>query len=442
MSTARPAHWSSLPDRSNIRLSQPCGLNAERTTRSRRLCHSCCDVWFVLLGAALLLVAVGGIYFRRRTLGALALFGVSSRARRITGLAILWLLFGLPVLVFFYVLLSIALGRDSFSIETTGIWEWLLVFPFWFSVLVMLQSLPYFLLFDLAYLAARKRLERSRLRRYRAVACLVTIALLCVYTPTRILIERGVLDVNHYQIGSPESGPALRIAFFADLQQDHHTDSARADEVVSLINDNDPDIVLVGGDWINTGSDHIEAAAAAGSKLKSRLGTFSVRGDHEHFAYRDGNRSVSEVSAALERHGVNMLHNQVRTIEHNDKQIALIYLSYNYIVRTPHSEIRALIREAQTADYSILITHQFDSSLAAIVADKVDLALIAHTHGGQVNPLVGFVHVPIARVETPYLAGRYQLGSTTLIVTAGIGYSIAPFRYASPATIEIIDLHI
>ena len=40
------------------------------------------------------------------------------------------------------------------------------------------------------------------------------------------------------------------------------------------------------------------------------------------------------------------------------------------------------------------------------------------------------------------LAGRYRLGSTTLIVTSGIGYSIAPFRYASPSSIEMIDLHL
>jgi hypothetical protein len=100
-----------------------------------------------------------------------------------------------------------------------------------------------------------------------------------------------------------------------------------------------------------------------------------------------------------------------------------------------------MLERASAADYKILVTHQLDEALGELVRDRVDLALIAHTHGGQVNPVVGLVHVPIARVETPYIYGRYQLGDTTLIVTAGIGFSIAPFRYASPASIEIIDLY-
>ena len=49
------------------------------------------------------------------------------------------------------------------------------------------------------------------------------------------------------------------------------------------------------------------------------------------------------------------------------------------------------------------------------------------------------MHVPLARLETRYTDGRYQSGKTTIIV-AGIGYSVVPFRYAAPGSIEIIDL--
>jgi predicted MPP superfamily phosphohydrolase len=60
-----------------------------------------------------------------------------------------------------------------------------------------------------------------------------------------------------------------------------------------------------------------------------------------------------------------------------------------------------------------------------------------------VNPVVGLAHVSLARIETAYVNGRYQLGptpKTTAIVTAGVGFSIVPFRYASPGSIEIIDV--
>jgi predicted MPP superfamily phosphohydrolase len=400
-------------------------------------------VWFLWLGIALVLLTVGGLYVRRRVLAALETLGVRRKPRRIVGWVIPWLLYGYPIIVFAVIAVSLALGRESFRTAPSGVLEWVLVYPFWMALLVTLQALPFVLVFDAAGFFARRRIDGDRLRRYRAVATMVVIAFFAVYTPARILLERGRLDVHHYDVGSGDPDHRFRIAFIADLQQDHHTDEARADQVIELINSRRPDIVIGGGDWIASGPDYIEAAARSAGKLRSRLGTFTVEGDHEHFAYADPARSKSEVVAALARHGVTTVNNQVRWIEYRGKRIAVAYLSYNYIYRSSEADIRALIDRTRGADYSILVSHQLDRRLARLIEGRVDLALIAHTHGGQVNPVLGFFHANIARVETPYVAGRYQLGQrTTIIVTSGIGYSIAPFRYASPASVEIIDLHL
>jgi predicted MPP superfamily phosphohydrolase len=210
--------------------------------------------------------------------------------------------------------------------------------------------------------------------------------------------------------------------------------------VMDRVSAEQPDIVLAGGDWINIGPDHIAAAARSAGLARSRLGTFSVRGDHEHFAYIDRERSVAAVTDALRGQGVAMLHNQVRRFDHHGRTIAVIFLTYSYPSRTPAEEIERLIGSVQDADFRILMTHQLVPAIAERARDRVDLILAAHTHGGQVNPLIGLWHVPLARLETPYIDGRYQLGATTIIVTAGIGYSIAPFRYASPGSVETIDV--
>jgi predicted MPP superfamily phosphohydrolase len=240
--------------------------------------------------------------------------------------------------------------------------------------------------------------------------------------------------------GSPTGAPPFRIAFLADIQQDDHTDADRAREIYELVNARHPDLILSGGDWINTGPDHIQSTAETAAHLRSRLGTFSVRGDHEHFAYLDLDHSVTEVERALARHGVTMLDNQVRWFEHAGKRIGVLFLNHNYIHRTDRETAKKLIDSIANADYSIVVTHQLDPTIAALVADQIDLVLAGHTHGGQVNPVIGITHVNLARIETPYVDGRYQLGSTTIIVTAGVGYSIIPIRYASPGSLEIIDL--
>ena len=40
----------------------------------------------------------------------------------------------------------------------------------------------------------------------------------------------------------------------------------------------------------------------------------------------------------------------------------------------------------------------------------VHLTLVGHTHGGQVNPVLGFVHVNLARLETEHVDGRLTSG--------------------------------
>ncbi len=398
-------------------------------------------MWFVLAAIALTVVIIGGIYTRRRVLVALADLGASPAISRRTGVAIRWFLFGYPALFIGFVLISLALGRDSINLPVTPLVTWGLSIPFWVSMLVMLQALPYLLLLDGVRLVLRALRKPGPSPRLRAVITLVPVAAFMLYTPLRIALESDVLNVRTYQVGEGET--VLRIAFVGDLQQDNRTSQDRADEVVARVNAQSPDVVLSGGDWINTGPSYIEAATRSAGMFRSRYGTLSAEGDHENFAYRDQERSMREVREGLAKHGVAMLHNEWRTITHEGKRVSILFLAYNYIYRTPEEQIAQLLAEDRGTDYRIVVSHQFDAKLAALVKDRVELVLAAHTHGGQVNPVVGLWHVPLARVETKYISGRYTLGERTqVIVTSGIGFSLAPFRYASPSSVEILELRL
>ncbi len=399
-------------------------------------------MWFVLLAIALALLVIGGLYARRRIAGALRSFGVGERVVRIVRWLIGWLLFGYPALVILSIVISRLLGQSTLPRFDGHIASWLLAVPFAWALLVVLQSLPWLVGLDGAYLIVKRVRDATNAARIRAIGALAVVAVFGVYTPARIAIERGDLRARHHHVGTASAAgrPPFRIAFIADIQQDVHTDADRAREVYALVNASRPDVVVSGGDWINTGPDHIAAAAAAAGTLQSRLGTLSVRGDHEHFAYVDRDRSVSEVERALASHGIQMLNNEVRWFAHQGKRIAVAFVNYNYIYKTDPATIAKLVDSIASADYSIVVTHQLDKSLIAQLENKVDLVLGAHTHGGQVNPVVGIVHVNLARIETPFVDGRYQRGNTTFIITAGVGTSIVPIRYASPGSFEVIDL--
>lgn len=399
-------------------------------------------MWFAYVGAALVLLVAGGLYARRRVAGALLLFGVRGRRVRVVRWVMAWLLFGYPVLVILAISISLMLGRDTLPRLDGPVASWLLAVPFAWAMLVVFQALPWLLVIDLAHVLVWRRRPGAPAQQVRAVLVLAALGVFAIYTPARIVAERGDLRVRQHQVGPPAAagGAPFRIAFIADIQQDDHTDATRAREVYARVNASAPDIVLSGGDWINTGPEHIESAAAAAAMLNSRLGTFSVRGDHEHFAYVDRERSVAEVERALGAHGIAMVNNEVRWFEHGGKRIAILFLSYNYIHRTDRATIASLVASTADADYSIAVTHQLDAALFSLLEGRIDLVLGAHTHGGQVNPVVGVSHVAPARLETEFVDGRYQRGDTTVIITAGVGFSIVPFRYAAPGSIELIEL--
>jgi uncharacterized protein len=402
-------------------------------------------VWFIFVLVGLALVTICGLYARRRLTQALTLFGVRARRVRIARWVVAWLLYGYPLIVIISILISRLLDRPTIPRFDGLLASYTLGIPFILAVLVVLQSVLWLVVLDVVHLIVRRRRGDASAARLRAFGTLAVLGAFALYTPARIAIERGDVRMRDFTVGpaATANAPPFRIAFIADIQQDVFTDGDRARELYAAVNARNPDVVLSGGDWINSGPHHIRAAAEAAATLRSRLGTFSVRGDHEHFAYVDRARSVGEIEQAMREHGVAMLANEIRWFEHAGKRIAVVFINYNYIVRSDHAAIASLLAVASTADYSIVVTHQLDRKLAALLADKVNLVLAAHTHGGQVNPVVGVVHVPLARLETRFIDGRYKLGTRTdVIVTSGVGYSVVPIRYAAPGSIELIELRL
>lgn len=393
-------------------------------------------MWFVYVLVGLALLVAGGIYARRRITDALRLFGVRERRVRIFRWAILWLLFAYPILIIGSIIVTLAAGREALIRFDGLVASIVLAMPFIWAVLVVVQAVPWLIAIDVVHLATRRKHPRRR-----AIAVLAAVGAFGIYTPARILIERGDVRVRTHQVGDGTL-PPFRIGFVADIQEDDFTDATRAREVYAMINAEHPDLVLSGGDWINTSADFIAETAAAAGTLKSRLGTFSVRGDHEHFAYLDRERSVREVEVALKEQGVAMLANEVRTFVHEGKRIGVAFVNYNYVVRSTREQIDGLLGQLAGVDYKIVVTHQLDDTLASQLENRVDLVLAAHTHGGQVNPVVGVFHIKLARLETRFIDGRYALGSTTVIVTAGVGMSVVPIRYAAPGSIEIVELRL
>lgn len=85
----------------------------------------------------------------------------------------------------------------------------------------------------------------------------------------------------------------------------------------------------------------------------------------------------------------------------------------------------------------ILLAHEPD--IFPDVPKRVALTLSGHTHGGQVR-LFGYSPVVPSRYGNRYAYGHVVEDERNLIVSGGLGFSIAPIRFGVRPEILSIDL--
>jgi predicted MPP superfamily phosphohydrolase len=86
---------------------------------------------------------------------------------------------------------------------------------------------------------------------------------------------------------------------------------------------------------------------------------------------------------------------------------------------------------------AILLAHEPD--VFPRVPRRVALTLSGHTHGGQVR-LLGYSPVVPSRYGNRYAYGHVEEDGRHLVVSGGLGCSIAPVRFGVPPEITVIEL--
>jgi predicted MPP superfamily phosphohydrolase len=119
----------------------------------------------------------------------------------------------------------------------------------------------------------------------------------------RVGLTRTMLPVS----GLPPALDGLRIAFITDV---HHSLTVPADDVtraVTLANGADPDLVVLGGDYVTWGDrQYVAPVAELLRPLHARYGVFAILGNH------DDDR---DMPAALMRNGFTVLRDQRTRVE-------------------------------------------------------------------------------------------------------------------------------
>ena len=241
-------------------------------------------------------------------------------------------------------------------------------------------------------------------------------------------IEPNILTVKHYKIND-SALKGIKIVFVSDFHIKPNQ-AKRLNKVVKMINEQNPDVVLSVGDFVNGHEEDMTMPIADIVKqlknIKSKYGFYTVLGNHDWWIDGEG------ITDTLTSNGIKVLANSNAKININGKDIYIVGVE-DKTTRTP--EIYSALENAKKP--VILLTHSPD--MFPKVPSDINLTLSGHVHGGQVRlPLLGALIVP-SDYGDKYSLGLIEEEGKKMIVTKGIGNSILNVRFNCVPEIVVVE---
>ena len=258
-------------------------------------------------------------------------------------------------------------------------------------------------------------------------------------------LERHWLEITHLEMplpGLPAAFDGMRVAQLSDIHLDEYTEPQFLHHVVDTVNDLEPELVLLTGDFVSAFPGSTKFARGAAwhcAELLDRLACrarYAVMGNHDVLV---GKEAVMEALAA---HAITVLDNDHVAIERGAERWWLAGVD-DPLTGEPDpdiaipEEIRHLKNEPV-----VLMCHgpdYADTLIKEPSGQAVNLMLSGHTHGGQVR-LPFLTHFRLPPMGRKYVQGSFQVGPIHLYVNRGVGTVEIPFRLACPPEITLFTL--
>ena len=263
------------------------------------------------------------------------------------------------------------------------------------------------------------------------------IAALAVFFTTMVIGHRNVryprVMYQKYTVKRlvPEGAQPekrIRLVFFSDLHIGEAMTPDYIARAVKLIQDQQPDLILCGGDFI----DHRAVYAydprvmASLRSLHAPMGVYYVLGNHEYRDDLEANiRWVSEVGGTLLRDSIAFPGNGPLTLIGRDDW-----------VNGNRKPFEVIANEADPLRGPVVLMEHTPASIDSIGDSPVDLILCGHTHGGQIWPGQLMVWWRYGMVS-----GTRPVGEREVCISSGIGSAGATYRVGTRSEIRVYDLY-
>ena len=255
-------------------------------------------------------------------------------------------------------------------------------------------------------------------------------------------IEPTWLEVNRHTIVLRDLPPAFdgfRLVQLSDLHIGPKLATAYLDEAITRALDEQPDLVVLTGDFIHKGFRHVRRAAANVARLRAPHGVFAVLGNHD-FSVRNAlgirrhrhlHRAVAD---ALSGAGARVLRNETVRLHRGGSTLELAGVDDLW---SRHCDLDAAYSGHDPARPRVVLAHN-PRTIERLAGRRCDLMLSGHTHGGQID-WPGLGRVTLAKKARRFAAGLYRHDETVLYVNKGVGYGWR-FRFGVRPEIAVLTL--
>jgi len=267
--------------------------------------------------------------------------------------------------------------------------------------------------------------ELSSVRRRMIFFVLLAIGLFTVCVGMYSMQD---VAVTTFELHSPKISRPTRVVQLSDLHFSSIIDERFARKIVKLTNSQNPDLIVMTGDYVDPGVISPDKVTEEMNKLEAPLGKYAISGNHEFYT---GYLAAMEF---IEKNGFVTLRNEKAEVGRNivlfgvDDKLAEDFPVDHFVPEA------ALLSESRSENYNIFLKHR--PEIEGGSERRFDLMLSGHTHGGQIFPLA-----IAAAIVNEYFIGRYTLDNgSTVFVSKGAGAWGPPIRFAASPEITVIDL--
>lgn len=284
--------------------------------------------------------------------------------------------------------------------------------------------------YALQRLVARRRGvgRSSSLRLALGLSCLTFISSLVVgwysvYYPK--VTYRSLNLVKAERVGAERK---LRLVLLTDIHIGEGITIGYVQRMVAQVEALKPDVVLVGGDYIDYYSRYAyQPNVMAEMRKLSTLaphGTYYVLGNHEYRGDAHNNIAYPQAVGGI------LLRDSIAYPDGGSYAI----IGRDDYIHQERATLPQMLERLQRTDLTILLEHT-PHGLDQLEGSPINLALYGHTHGGQLLPN----HLAVW-LRYGIVSGCDVRGNTELYVSSGVGSAGAPYRIGTRSEIVVYDI--